>query len=141
MKVKCIESSAKNFDLSDVKTVFNRRYEYDVVIGDEYLVMGFRIDWDSSCIYYLINVSGIEAGWYPYLLFETVDDDIPSDWHGCSFHRRTKFVEDVRFICGFKELCDPQFYYNLVLGEEKEQRIYFRRKMELEEYYSEKDLQ
>lgn len=139
MKVVCIATSSKEFDLSDVKTVFVPNHQYDVEIGDEYLVMGIKVNWDSSCVYYLINVPGCNAAWYPYLLFEIVENDIPNEWHSCCYNSKTDFMEEVRFMCGFKELCNPQFYYNLVLGEEEEQRIYFKRKIELERYYLIKD--
>jgi hypothetical protein len=138
MKVICTATSSKDFDLSDVKTVLVPNHQYDVEIGDEYLVMGIKVNWDSSCVYYLINVPGHDAAWYPYLLFEIVENNIPNEWDCCCYNSKTDFMEEVRFICGFKELCNPQFYYNLVLGEE-EQRIYIKRKIELERYYLIKD--
>lgn len=51
MKVICTATSSKDFDLSDVKTVLVPNHQYDVEIGDEYLVMGIKVNWDLSLIH------------------------------------------------------------------------------------------
>src|SRR5258705_9985974 len=78
MKVICKKVDSQGFDLKEVTTVFSNNFDYSfggsgLELGKEYTVMGIALYNDSNCLYYLVDASG-RPDWFPYLLFETLDN-------------------------------------------------------------------
>lgn len=135
MKVICKQVSSKGFDLKEVTTVFSNDYDYNfggygIELNKEYIVMGMAIYQDSSCLYYLVDVNG-KTEWFPYLLFDISDNSLPKKWFVKVYEKSSE--SGIYTISGFDELCnDENFYDQLLERDEEAQRIYFRRKIELE---------
>lgn len=135
MKVKCKQTTAENLNLNFVTTIVSNDNDfniggYGIELNKEYIVMGIIVYSDSNCSYYLIDTNG-KPIWYPYLLFEIIDNSLPSNWFLKLYNPKNEF--EVSSILGFEELCnDEEFYDKLIERDEEILQIYFRRKMELE---------
>lgn len=100
-------------------------------IGKEYLVMGIIIFETYQA--YLIDDNGFIAA-CPCQLFEVVDSKVNSNWHYRLIEKDEDIYPFVQAVLGYYELCfDKKAYENLIVEKDEEsQRIYFRRKIELE---------
>lgn len=124
MKVICKYNDPENLP-EEIKT----RFDYGLEIGKAYLVMGIALLRESDLIYYLVDEGG-RPNLFPKSIFEIIDNTIPINWF-------IKLDENPFFnsyaILGFYELCNEANYYeNLIDREENAMRIYYRRKIELE---------
>lgn len=134
MKVKCKHTTAEDLDLEFVTTIVAKDYDfssggYGVELNEEYIVMGIVVYADSNCAYYLIDTHN-KPTWYPYLLFELIDNSLPSNWFLKLYHPNTEF--EIVSLLGFEELCnDEEFYDKLIERDKEAERIYFKRKIEL----------
>lgn len=102
-----------------------------LTIGKEYLVMGIII-FETYQAYLIDDNSFISA--CPCQLFEVVDSKVNPNWHFRLIEKDEDIYPFVQSIFGYPELCsDKKAYENLIVEmEEEAQRIYFRRKIELE---------
>lgn len=141
MKVRCIYNTGEALRPHEYKplekeilgrfgaTGYTQYGELD--IGKEYLVMGIIIFETYQA--YLIDDSGLISA-CPCQLFEVVDDKVGSNWHFRLVEKDEDIYPFIQGIFGYYELCfDKKSYENLIVEKEKEyERIYFRRKIELE---------
>lgn len=102
-----------------------------LTIAEEYLVMGIIIF--ETYQGYLIDYGGFPSV-IPCQLFEVIDDKVNSNWCFRLVEKEEDIYPFVQAIFGYPELCsDKKAYENLIVEmEEDTQRIYFRRKIELE---------
>ena len=135
MKAICKKTTSKDFDLKEVTTIYSNDFDYSfggygLEIDKEYIIMGLLVYQDTKCIYYLTDVNG-KPDWFPYLLFEVTDNSIPKHWFVKIYVKNDDSY--IYSICGFNELCnDIGFYDKLLERDETALRIYFKRKIELE---------
>ena len=82
---------------------------------------------------YLIDDKGFISA-CPCQLFEVIDSKVNSNWHFRLIEKDEDIYPFVQAICGYYELCyDKKAYENIIVEKDEEsQRIYFRRKIELE---------
>ena len=108
----------------------------EITIGTEYLVMGLIIFETYQA--YLIDDNGFISA-CPCQLFEVVDSKVNSNWHFRLIEKDEDIYPFVQVVCGYYELCfDKKAYENLIVEKDEEsQRIYFRRKIELEKELAE----
>jgi len=142
MKIKCINNtgeSLRSYENTNLKKEELGRFgatgytEYGLVIGKEYLVMGMIFG--EGSLDYLID-DGRVISTYPYPLFEVIVNDISPKWFFKSFKKDDDNYPYQEAVWGYYELVfDENHYEELVEMEEKAHRIYFRRKIELENYY------
>jgi hypothetical protein len=102
-----------------------------LAIGQVYLVMGIIIF--ETYQGYLIDHGGLPSV-YPCQLFEVLDDRVSANWHFRVVDKSENIYPFIQSIFGYFELCfDKKAYENLIVEMDKEyQRIYYRRKVELE---------
>jgi hypothetical protein len=83
--------------------------------------------------YYLIDDNGFISA-CPCQLFEIIDHKVSSDWYFRPIEKQENIYPFIQAIIGYYELCfDKMSYENLIVERnEDDQRIYFKRKMELE---------
>jgi hypothetical protein len=141
MKIRCINNtgvSLRSYEYESItnKEVFGRfgvseMTEYGIEIGKEYLVMGLIIFQTYQA--YLTDDKGFIAT-FPCQLFEIIDSKVNSNWHFRIIEKDEDIYPFIQVIFGYSELCsDKKAYENLIVEMEKDtQRIYFRRKIELE---------
>jgi hypothetical protein len=146
MKIRCINNtglSLRSYEYEPItkKEVFGRfgvseMAEYGIEIGKEYLVMGL-ITFETYQAY-LIDDNGFISA-CPCQLFEVVDSKVNSNWHFRLIAKDEDIYPFVQAILGYPELfSDKKAYENLIVEmEEYAQRIYFRRKIELEKELAE----
>lgn len=102
-----------------------------LTIGQEYLVLGVIIFETYQA--YLIDDNGFISA-CPCQLFEVVDSRVNSNWYFRLIEKEEDIYPFVQSIFGYYELCfDKKSYENLIVEKDEDaQRIYFRRKIELE---------
>ena len=141
MKVKCLYNTGNALREYEYKplakemlgrfgtTGYSQYHELD--IGKEYLVMGI-ITFETYQAY-LIDDNGFISA-CPCQLFEVVDSRLNPNWHFRLIDKNEDIYPFVQAIIGYSELCfDTKSYENLIIEKDEEaQRIYFRRKIELE---------
>ncbi len=103
----------------------------EITIGAEYLVMGLIVFETYQA--YLIDDNGFISA-CPCQLFEVIDNEVNSNWHFRMIEKGEDIYPFVQAILGYHELCfDKKAYENLIIEKDEEsQRIYFKRKIELE---------
>ena len=137
MKVICKENKAKNLDLNEVTILDSKETEFPVEKEQEYIVMGIMMLKESNCIYYLVNRSD-RPDWIPYPLFNIIYNEFPPNWFIKIFDKKESFG-DLFYLSGFYELCNNEDYHDALIEREKwALDIYFKRKSEVEEWYSDK---
>jgi hypothetical protein len=141
MKIRCINNRGKflrPYEYEELNIEILGRFgatgytEYnELEIGQEYMVMGIIIFQTYQA--YLIDDKGFISA-CPCQLFEVVDDKIDVNWHFRLIDKDEDIYPFIQAIFGYPELCsDKKTYENLIVErEEYAQRIYFRRKIELE---------
>ncbi len=138
MKIKCLYNTGKALLEHLQKALGVTEYtEYGLLkVGKEYIVMGMLLG--EGVLDYLIDDGGIIST-YPYQLFEIVDNKISLSWHFRTFTKGDINYPFQEAVWGYSELVsDDNHYENLVEKEEEAHRIYFKRKKELEEEFSDK---
>lgn len=102
----------------------------ELSIGKEYIVMGIIIFENYQA--YLIDDGLISA--CPCQLFEVTDSKINSNWRVRLVEKEEDIYPYMQLLMGYPEFCsDKNAYEKLIIEKQEEaQRIYFRRKAELE---------
>lgn len=146
MKVRCIYNTGealRSFENKAMQKAELGRFgstgisEYgEITMGEEYLVMGLIIFETYQA--YLIDDNGLISA-CPCQLFEVIDDKVNANWYFRLIDKDEDIYPFVQAIFGYNELCfDKKSYENLIVEKEEEaQRIYFRRKIELEKELAE----
>lgn len=146
MKVRCLYNTGealRSYEYKALQKEMMGRFgatafsEYGgVEIGKEYLVMGLIIFETYQA--YLIDDNGFISA-CPCQLFEVVDTTVNPNWHFRLIEKDEDIYPFVQAIFGYYELSfDKKAYENLIVEKDEEsQRIYFRRKIELEKELSE----
>lgn len=144
MKVRCIYNTGEALRVYENKPLIKDELgrfgatghtEFGLDIGKEYIVMGMILG--EGTLDYLIDDGGYASA-YPYPLFEVVDNKIPSLWFFKALKNTDENYPYQEAIWGYYELVfDDAHYEKLVEMEEDAQRIYFRRKIELEKELAE----
>ena len=141
MKIRCLHNTGealRSYEHKSLEKDILGRFgatgysEYgELDIGKEYLVMGIIIFETYQA--YLIDDSGLISA-CPCQLFEVIDEKVNSNWHFRLIEKEENIYPFVQAIFGYYELCfDRKSYENLIVEkDEKTQRVYFRRKVELE---------
>ena len=103
----------------------------ELCIGKEYLVMGIIVF--ETYQSYLVDDDGFISA-SPCQLFEIVDSRLNADWYFRLTEKQENIYPFVQAIFGYYELCfDKNSYESLIVEKnEDDQRIYFKRKQELE---------
>jgi hypothetical protein len=141
MKVRCLYNTSDALRTYEYKSLekdmlgrfgatgYSQYNELD--IGKEYLVMGLIIFETYQA--YLIDDNGFISA-CPCQLFEVIDNRIASNWNFRLIEKSEDIYPFVQAILGYYELCfDKKSYENLIIEKDEEaQRIYFRRKIEIE---------
>lgn len=146
MIVKCLYDTGESlrqfeYNLITDKNVFGRfgtsgNSDFsEIRIGAEYLVMGLIVFENYQA--YLIDDNGFISV-CPCQLFEVIDSKISSNWHFRLIEKDEDIYPFVQAVLGYDELCfDKKAYENLIVEKNEEsQRIYFKRKIELEKELS-----
>ena len=129
MRVIC-----KHNDPSNLPIGIPDNFDYGLEIGKEYLVTGILTFKQSDDLYYLVDENG-RPSWFPYQIFETVNNELPRNWF-VKVNLGNDYV-DYKNLIGFNELCNDEDFFNQLLErEETAMQIYFRRKIELEKELS-----
>lgn len=146
MKIRCIYNTGVSLRPYEYETITDKEVfgrfgvsemaEYGIEIGKEYLVMGLITFQTYQA--YLIDDNGFISA-CPCQLFEVVDNKVNSNWHFRLIEKDEDIYPFVQAILGYPELCsDKKAYENLIVEMEQDtQRIYFRRKIELEKELAE----
>ncbi len=147
MKVQCIKNTGADLRPYEYEPIHNNdvlgRFgvtgngEFnEIVIGKEYLVMGIIIFKTYQA--YLIDDNGFISA-CPCQLFEVLDDKINTNWLFRIVDKEEDIYPFVQAIFGYPELClDKKAYENLIVEKDEEtERVYFKRKIELEKELAE----
>lgn len=146
MKVKCIYNTGMDLRPYENKSMQVEQLgrfgasglsKYgEVSLGKEYLVMGIIVFETYQA--YLIDDGLISA--CPCQLFEIMDKKISANWDARTIEKDENIYPYIQMIIGYQELCsDKASYEKLIVEKEEEaQRIYFRRKIEVEKELLEK---
>ena len=103
-------------------------------IGKKYLVMGIIMK--SGYLTYLIDDFGTISA-CPSYLFRVIDNTIPTNWYFKNYTKEDFDYINKEAIWGYYELVfDDNHYEKLIEYNEEAHRIYFRRKIELENHCS-----
>lgn len=141
MKICCINNTGASLRPYEYEPIPNKEMygrfgasemvRYEIEVGVEYLVMGIIIFKDYQA--YLIDDKGFISA-CPCQLFEVTDNEVTPNWHFRLIDKDEDIYPFVQSIFGYPELCsDTKAYEKLIVEKEDEaQRIYFRRKIELE---------
>lgn len=141
MKIRCINNTGRSLRSYEYEPITNKEVfgrfgvsemaEYGIEIGKEYLVMALITFQTYQA--YLIDDNGFISA-CPCQLFEVIDSKVNSNWHFRLIEKDEDIYPFVQAILGYPELCsDKRAYENLILEmEEGAQRIYFRRKIDVE---------
>ncbi len=141
MKVKCIRNKGR--DLREFEYKLLKKEEFgrfgasedtvygELEIGKEYLVMGVIMF--ESYVSYLVDDGGTISA-CPCQLFEITDDHINSEWYFRTVAKEEEIYPYVQAIWGYEELCRNKNSYKKLIIEKDEsaERMYYKRKMELE---------
>lgn len=147
MKIRCINNTGEALRPYEYKSLAKNmlgrfgatgysQYGGEVGIGREYLVMGLIIFETYQA--YLIDDNGFISA-CPCQLFEVIDSKVNSNWHFRITEKNEDIYPFIQALFGYDELCfDKKAYENLIVEKDEEaQRIYFRRKIELEKELAE----
>ena len=139
MKIRCVYNTGevlRNYETKSLKEDelskfgFTENTQFGLTINKEYIVVGMFLS--EGTLNYLIDESDHVSA-YSCLLFQVVENKIPSTW----FFRSLK-INDINYpyleaIWGYYELVfDDNHYEKLVYNDEGAMITYFNRKKELE---------
>ena len=141
MKVRCIYNTGESLRPYENKPLIKGKFGRfgvsenskfsEINIGTEYLVMGLIIFETYQA--YLIDDNGFIST-FPCQLFEIIDSKANPNWHFRLIEKKEDIYPFIQAIWGYYELCfDKKSYENLIVEKaEESQRIYFRRKLEVD---------
>jgi len=139
MKVRCIHNTGEALRVYENKPLSKNELGkfgttgntvFGLPIGKEYIVMGMILG--EGILGYLIDDGGYVSV-YPYPLFEVIDNKLPTSWFFKSLKNTNENYPYLEAIWGYYELVyDDVHFEKLSDVDEEAQRIYFRRKIELE---------
>jgi len=140
MKIRCLYNTGEFLKIYEYKILDKEMLgrfgateltQYGIEIGNEYLVMGIIIF--ETYQGYLIDDGGFISV-YPCQLFEVLDNKINDNWQFRLIDNKEDIYPFVQAIFGYSELCTDKNAYEKLIVEKEElaERIYFRRKIELE---------
>lgn len=125
MKVLC-----KYNDPNNVPEGISSDFDYDLELQKEYLVMGIMIN--RKELSYFVDENG-KPGFYPKELFDVTDNQLSQDWYFRPYSKNDEMYPYVQAIWGYHELVfEENHYEKIVEREEAALRLYFKRKIELE---------
>ncbi|CAG5068875.1 hypothetical protein DYBT9623_01607 [Dyadobacter sp. CECT 9623] len=136
MKITCKATTWERSDQNNMDTVHLNIVDYTfggygLELGNKHLVMGVVSYKDSNTIYYLIDTYG-KPFWFPSQLFEILDHSVPQNWFINVYCGNE--TSNVNTLLGFDELVkDEDFHDQLIERDEEVLRLYFKRKIELEQ--------
>lgn len=138
MIVKCIHNTSKAFkDYGKIPFGYFEQSQFGTTINEHYLVMGMSIC--ENKLLYFVDVNG-SPFFMPFQLFEVIDSRIPSNWHFRVYIPSDHYYPYRQATWGYYELCfDDQHVTDLLEREEPAMRLFYRRKIELENYFKELD--
>ena len=115
MTVKCIANNGKAFIDYEIKPAFTSEQTVygGLDVDENYAVMAL-CEYENN-IYYLVDSHVI--GFYPYQLFEVVDNKVPSEWF-FNINRRIDSVY-MKYIFGYYEICFSNEHYNNLLEQDE----------------------
>jgi hypothetical protein len=109
-------------------------------INQQYLVMGLITTVDGVLHYLIDDHGNISA--CPYQFFNIIDDRMSRKWLFKAFKIDDAMYSEVESLCGYYELVhDETHYEKLVDFEEEAHRTYFRRKIELEKEFADREFE
>lgn len=142
MRVRCINNTGKSLRQYEYKPLNRNQIgrfgatedtQFGLGIGAEFLVMGLLFG--EGSLAYLIDDDGCISA-YPSPLFEVIDHKIPSAWYYKAFHCTDENYPYREAVFGYYELVfDDKHYDELVDAKDSAYRIYFKRKLELEQEF------
>lgn len=140
MKVKCIYNTGMGLRSYENKPMLNEQLGRfgasglsvygEVSIGKEYFVMGIVVFETYQA--YLIDDGLISV--CPCQLFDIIDAKVSANWDVRTIEKDENIYPYIQMMIGYPEFCSDKMAYEklIVEKEEEAQRIYFRRKIELE---------
>ncbi|AOM77213.1 hypothetical protein [Pedobacter steynii] len=141
MKVKCLYKTGFDLRPYENKQLLNEQFGRfgasgnsiygGITIGQEYLVMGIVVFENYQG--YLVDEGLISV--CPCQLFEVTDEKVSANWHIRTIEKDEDIYPYIQMVIGYPEFCSDKMAYDklIVEKEEEAQRIYFRRKIELEQ--------
>jgi hypothetical protein len=134
MKIKCINNTGLAFKGYNMPLGHFETSEFCLTIGEEYTVMGIVLA--EGLITYLIDDKG-RVTLYPFQLFEVTDNRISNKWFFKKYTKDDELYPFAEAVWGYYELVfDDSHYEELVDLNEDAYQIYFKRKLEIEDYNS-----
>ncbi len=125
MKVLC-----KYNDPDNVPEGIPTDFDYGLELQKEYLVMGIMIKGEE--LSYFIDENG-KPGFYPKELFDITDNQLSQEWYFKPYSKNDEMYPYVQSIWGYHELVFEESHYEKIVDrEEAALRLYFKRKVELE---------
>jgi hypothetical protein len=137
MRVKCIANTGKNlFKRTLAKTHLITSIFSPLEIGDYYTVYGIDL-WDGNLHYLVVDrYKGLEQNpsLYPAELFEVVDNRVPQEWYFSFLGTE----DENEAVWGYKEfVLDVKHHEYLYEREENALKIFFQRKLQMDESFTE----
>ncbi|WP_316814426.1 hypothetical protein [Pedobacter heparinus] len=141
MKVKCLYKTGLDLRPYENKPLLNEQFGRfgasgnsiygEITIGREYLVMGIVVFENYQG--YLVDEGLISV--CPCQLFEITDEKASANWHVRTIGKDEDIYPYIQMVIGYPEFCSDKLAYAklIVEKEEEAQRIYFKRKIELEQ--------
>jgi hypothetical protein len=141
MIVKCIGNTGQFLRLFEYSNITNPAIlgrfgaiglsQFGVQIGVTYRVMGIFIAQEYQG--YLVDDGGYVQS-APCLLFEILDNTIPSDWKFSVFDLKNPHYPLLQAVFGYEELVSDPLAIEKLIGDMEETacRIYFRKKLAYE---------
>ncbi|TDQ12028.1 hypothetical protein [Pedobacter metabolipauper] len=141
MKVKCLYKTGLDLRPYDSKLLSNEQFGRfgasgnsiygEITVGQEYLVMGIVVF--ETYQGYLLDEGLISV--CPCLLFEVTDEKVNVNWHSRIIGKDEGIYPYIQMVIGYPEFCSDKLAYDklIVEKEEEAERIYFKRKIELEQ--------
>lgn len=134
MKIICKKNkiNGKEEFLEVYNWFYKEEHTYNELhIENTYRVMGTVIYKETNCLKYLID-DGYSPNWYPYLLFDIVDNTLPKNWYVKVHSKNSNY--GIYIITGFDELVNNDEFHDLLINRDQETlNTYFKRKIEYEE--------
>ncbi|EJL72856.1 hypothetical protein [Chryseobacterium populi] len=141
MKVRCISNKGEFLREYEYKNMFDRQEfgrfgasansEYnDLVIGNEYIVMGIII-FQTYQAYLLDDNEFVFA--CPCQLFEILENKLENNWEFRLIEKGEEIYPYIQAIIGYSELCiNKKAYENLIIEKDEDEIVrYFEKKAQI----------
>ena len=96
MKVIC-----KYNDPSNLPNAIPDNFDYGLELSKEYLVMGILTFKQSNNLYFLVDEGG-SPSWFPYQIFEIVNNQLPTNWFVKIFQTHPPMEERIKVLRGME---------------------------------------